>query len=468
LTGDAPGERLGGMAALTLTGAVLRTGDAGYEDARRVFNSMIDRRPALIARCASTADVVAAVRHAREHDLPIAVHGGGHGVTGAAVCDDGVMIDLRGLSTVAVDPAARTVSCGGGTNWGQMDEATTAHGLVVPGGRVPTTGVGGLTLGSGSSWFERKFGLTCDSLLAAELVTADGEVVTASDDENAELFWGLRGGGGNFGVVTRFDFRAHPIPPLVFGGMLMFPHERVGDVLAHYRDFMAGAPDEVGGAAAFISAPPEEFVPEPVRGKPVFGLIVAYCGDPDEGRRMLAPLVEYGPPAVAMVDAMPYTAVQRLIEPGNPAGLRNYWSADFLEDLPDEAISVLAEHTARAPSPMTQVIILPGGGAVRRTPEDAMAFGERDAPWNIHFLAMWGDPADDERNIAWTRGLSRAMDAYKRKGRVYLNFIGDEGQERVSNAFGPEKWARLVALKDRWDPDNLFRLNQNIPPSGGR
>ena len=362
------------MAALTITGAILRPGDAGYDDARRVFNGMIDRRPALIAQCASTADVVAAVRHARENDLPIAVHGGGHGVTGASVCDEGVMIDLRPLCAVEVDADARTVSCGGGTNWGQMDEATTAYGLIVPGGRVPTTGVGGLTLGSGSSWLERKFGLTCDSLRSVELVTADGDVVTASDDENAELFWGVRGGSGNFGVVTRFDFVAHPIPPLLYAGMLIFPHERASEVASAYATFMAGAPDEVGGALAFVSAPPEDFVPVPVQGKPVVGIVVAYAGDPAEGRRVFQPLLDLGP-AVAMVDDMPYTALQRLIEPGNPHGMRNYWKADFLEGLPAEAISVLAEHTAGVPSPMTQVIVIPGGGAIRRTPEEAMAFG---------------------------------------------------------------------------------------------
>ena len=453
------------MDATTLTGSVLRPTDAGYDDARRVFNGMIDRRPALIARCATTGEVVAAVRHARAHGLVISVYGGGHGVTGAAVCDDGVCIDLRPMHAIDVDADARIVTAEAGATWGQFDAATTAHGLMVTGGRVPSTGIAGLALGSGSGWFERKFGFTCDSLLSCEVVTADGDVVTASEDENADLFWGLRGGSGNFGIVTRFEFRAHPIPPLLYAGMLMYPHEMARDVLRHYRDFMAGAPDEVGGAPALISAPPEEFVPEPVRGKPVLGVIVAYAGDPAEGREALRPLVEFGPPAVAMVDDMPYTALQGLLEPSVPKGVRNYWTADFYDELPDEAIDVLVEHTSRVPSPITQVIIQPGGGAIRRVPDAAMAFGSRDAGWNIHYLSIWPDPAADEQNIAWTRGLAGAMKPWA-TGRAYLNFLGDEGQERVQAAFGPEKYAKLVALKDRWDPGNVFRLNQNIRPSG--
>ena len=452
------------MDASTLTGTVLRPGDAGYDDARRVFNGMIDRRPALIARCASTHDVVAAVHHARRAGLQIAVHGGGHAVTGAATCDDGLMIDLRPMDAVEVDPEARIVHAAGGASWGAFDAATTAHGLMVTGGRVPSTGVGGLTLGSGSGWLERKFGLTCDSLLECEVVTADGDVVTASEDENAELFWGLRGGSGNFGVVTRFTFRAHPIPPLLYGGMLMYPHAMARDVIAHYRDFMAGAPDEVGGAPALISAPPEDFVPPPVRGKPVLGVVVCWAGEAAEGREMLKPLVEYGPPAVTMVDAMPYTALQGLLEPACPKGMRNYWTADFLGGLPDEAIDILVDRTAAVPSPLTQIIVIPGGGAIRGVADDAMAFGNRQDPWNVHYLGMWPDAGADAENIAFIRELSSAMKPYV-SGGAYLNFLGDEGQQRVRDAFGPQKYERLVALKDRWDPDNVFRLNQNIRPS---
>jgi FAD/FMN-containing dehydrogenase len=443
-------------------GEQLRPGDRLYDATRRVFNAMIDRCPALIARPNGTADVAAAVRHAREHGLPIAVHGGGHSVTGHGVCNGGVMIDLRRMKAIAVDPQAGVVDVQGGVRWGELDAELESHGRALTGGRVPSTGVAGLALGSGSGWLERKFGFTCDSLVSAEVVLADGRVVTASDDSHPELFWGLRGGGGNFGIVTTFRFRTHPIPPLMFAGMVMYPHDRSIEVMMAWRDFMAGARDEIGGAMAYISAPPLDFVPEPARGRPVLGLVVAYCGDPQEGRRELAPLLDLDP-VVAMVDDMPYTAVQRLLEAPNPPGMRNYWTADFLGDLPEDALVTLHEHSSRVPSPMTQIIVVPGGGAVARVDDDATAFAERRAPFNIHYLSMWPDPADDERNITWTRELATAMKGYT-TGRAYLNFLGDEGAERVRNSFGAERWARLQAVKRVYDPDNAFRLNQNIPP----
>ncbi|HEX8122753.1 MAG TPA: FAD-binding oxidoreductase [Solirubrobacteraceae bacterium] len=445
-------------------GDLITPDDEGYDDARRVFNGMVDRRPALIARCTSTRDVAAVVDHAREDDVPLAVYGGGHAVTGHAVCDDGIVADLRGMKGVKVNPETRLVQAQGGLNWGELDAVTSEHGLAVTGGRHPGTGVAGLALGSGSGWLERKHGFTCDHLVAAEVVLADGSVVTASEDENADLFWGLRGGGGNFGIVTRFDFRANPIPPLMWAGMLIFPHERAREVLQAYREFIAAAPDDVGGAPAFVSAPPEDFVPEPVRGKPVLGVICVYTGDPDGGEEAFRPILDLEP-AVAMVGPMPYTAAQRLIEPGNPSGMQNYWTADFLTGLPDDAIDTLIAHTARVPSPMSQVILVTGGGAVSGVSDHAMAFGNRKAPWNIHYLSMWPDPAADAENIAWTRELAAAMKPHT-TGRAYLNFLTDEGPDRVKTAFGHLKYAKLQALKDRYDPGNLFRLNQNIKPSG--
>src|SRR3954447_6755285 len=444
-------------------GEQLREGDHLYDAARRVFNGMVDRRPALIARPIGTADVVAAVNHAREHGLTIAVHCGGHSVTGHGVCDGGLMIDMRRMKGVHVDPATATVDAQGGLRWGELDRELELHGLAVVGGRVPGTGIAGLALGSGSGWLERKFGYTCDSLISAEIVLADGRVVTASEDSHGELFWGLRGGGGNFGIVTSFRFRANPIPPVMYGGMLMFPHERVNEVVAAYRDFIESAPDEVGGGPALISAPPLDFVPEPVRGKPVLGIVATYCGDPAAGDAAFAPLLGLEP-AVAMVGPMPYTAVQKLLEPSAPEGMRNYWSADFLSGLPDDAIETLRDRTSRVPSPLTQVVIVPGGGAVARVPEDATASGERDAAWNIHYLTMWPDPAADEANIAWTRELASAMKPHT-TGRAYLNFLGEEGLDRVRQAFGEQRFARLQAIKDVYDPDNAFRMNQNIPPS---
>jgi FAD/FMN-containing dehydrogenase len=447
-------------------GEVLRPDDAGYDDARKVFNGMIDRRPALIARCADADDVVAAVNLAREHDLPLSVYGGGHGVTGSAVVDAGICVDLRGMHAVEVDPDAAKARVGGGAIWGEVDAATQEHGLAITGGRVSGTGVGGLTLGSGSGWLDRKLGFTCDNLIAAEVVTADGSKVTASEAENSELFWGLRGGGGNFGVVTAFHFRLHPVGPIVLGGMLMYPAEMAGDLTRFFRDFMLEAPDEVGTGLAFISAPPLDFVPEPVRGKPVVGVVVCYSGPPEEGEEVMRPLREFGPPALDMVQPMPYTAVQQLLDPPNVKGMQNYWTADFLADLPDEAVDVLVGHATNPVSPMSQVILVPGGGAVARVDEEATAFGQRKAPWNVHYLSMWPDPADTEQNIAFTRGLATAMKPWT-TGRAYLNFIGDEGIGRVEAAFGTEKYERLQALKDEWDPENLFRHNQNIPPTAG-
>ncbi len=438
------------------------SGDA-YDDARRVFNGMIDRSPALVARCADADDVAAVVNLAREQGLPLSVYGGGHGITGSAVADGGICLDLRGMKGIAVDPDGRTVRAEGGLTWGELDAATQEHGLAVTGGRMSETGIGGLALGSGSGWLERKLGFTCDNLLQAEVVTADGHRVLASEDENADLFWALRGGGGNFGVVTAFHLRLHPIGPIVLGGMLMYPAPMARDLMRFWRDFMLAAPDEVGSGLAFISAPPEDFVPEPVRGQPVVGVVVCYAGDPDQGEEALRPLREFGPPPMDMVDRMPYVAVQQLIDAPNPKGMLNYWSADFLAELPDDAVDTFVEHATTPVSPLSQMLLFPAGGAVARVDDDATAFGQRNAPFHVHYISMWADPAETERNIAYTRAISTAMKPWT-TGRAYLNFIGDEGAGRVEAAFGPERFAKLQDLKTKWDPTNLFRHNQNIPP----
>jgi hypothetical protein len=445
-------------------GAVLRPGEGDYDEARKVFNGMIDRRPAVIARCSSVDDVVAVVDLARTNDLPLSIYGGGHGVTGSAVVDAGVCLDLRGMREVRVDPEGRTVSVQGGATWGDVDAATQEHGLAVTGGRVSTTGVGGLTLGSGSGWLERAFGFVCDNLLAAEVVTADGKVVTASADENPDLFWGLRGGGGNFGVVTRFDLQLHPLGPIVLGGMLLYPAAVAGELVRFFRDFITNARDEVGCGLAFITAPPEDFVPEPVRGQPVIGIVCCYAGPVEDGEEAFRPLRELPYLGVDMVQPMPYVAVQQLLDPPNPKGMQNYWTADFFAELPDAAVDTLVERATRPVSPMTQIILVPGGGAVARVDEEATAFGQRSAPWNIHYLSMWPDPADTDTNIAYTRDLAGAMKPWT-TGRAYLNFIGDEGAGRVEAAFGEEKYAQLAELKRTWDPTNLFRHNQNIAPA---
>jgi FAD/FMN-containing dehydrogenase len=451
-------------AAAGFQGQILVPGDPDYDEARALFNGMVDRRPERIVRCLSPGDVVAALAMAREAGLPVSVYGGGHGVTGSAVVDGGICIDLRPIDHVVVDPVERTVRVGGGATWAPVDAATQEHGLAVTGGRVSHTGVGGLALGSGSGWLERKLGFTCDNMLSAEVVTADGRVVTASARENPDLFWALRGGGGNFGVVTEFTFRLHPVGPIVLGGMLMYPAAMARDLVRNWRDYMLGAPDEVGSGVAFITAPPLDFVPEPVRGQPVVGVVVCYAGDPEEGRRVMAPILEWGPPAINLVQPMPYVAVQQLIDEGNAHGKRNYWSAEFLTGLPDEAVDAWVENATRPISPFSQALILAGGGAIARVPEDATAFGQRTSPFNIHLLGMWERPEDDEANIAHTRGLAAAMKPWT-TGRVYLNFIGDEGRGRVEAAFGPEKYARLQQLKRIWDPENVFRHNQNIIPA---
>jgi FAD/FMN-containing dehydrogenase len=444
-------------------GQLVHPGDAAYDETRAVFNGMIDRRPAVIARCTSASDAAAAVKFARTAGLPMSVYGGGHGVTGAAVLDDGLVVDLRGLNAVTVDTAHKVARVGGGATWGDVDAATQAHGLATTGGRVSTTGVGGLTLGSGSGWLERKFGFVCDNLLAAEVVTADGRIVTASSAENADLFWALCGGGGNFGIVTAFELQLHDLGPIVFGGLLAYPRPVAPELVKFYREFVRNAPDEVGSGLAFICAPPEDFVPKEVQGQPMIGIVCCYAGPADEGEAAYKPLRDFGA-ALELVQPMPYVAVQQLLDPGNQKGARNYWTADFLADLPDAAVDILVAQTEHPVSPLTQIILVPGGGAPSRVDDNATAFGQRNAPWNLHLLSMWPDPADDDKNIAYTRSFAKAMKPYT-TGQVYLNFIGDEGLQRVESAFGAEKWKRLTELKQKWDPSNVFSHNQNIPPA---
>ncbi len=425
---------------------------------------MIDRHPSVIARCQSADDVVAVVTTARGEGLDFTVRAGGHGVLGTAVADDALCIDLRGMKRIDVDPDARTARVEAGVLWGELDAATQAHGLAVTGGRVSTTGVAGLTLGIGSGWIERSFGFTCDSLLSAEVVTADGRQVIASERENPGLFWGLRGGGGNFGIVTAFHFRLHPVGPTVSGGMLIYPAAKAGEVVRFYREFMATAPDGLGGGLAFVTAPAAEFVPPSLRGRPVVGIVCCYVGPIDEADEVLAPLRGFGPPAADLVEPMPYVAVQQLFDDANERGFHSYWSADFLAELPDEAIDTLVRYAADPVSPLSQIILVPWGGAVARVADTATALGDRGAPWNIHYLSMWADPVDSERNVRYTRAVSAAMKPWA-TGRVYLNYIGDEGHGRIAAAYGTEKYARLAALKKTWDPTNVFRHNQNIPPA---
>ncbi|HLC28044.1 MAG TPA: FAD-binding oxidoreductase [Dehalococcoidia bacterium] len=451
-----------GKLAQGFRGRLLRPGDSGYDAARTIFNAMIDRRPALIAQPTDTSDVASAVNFARENGLLVSVKGGGHAASGHAVCDDGLMINLSLMKAITVDRPSRIAVAEAGVTWGEFDAATQEHGLAVTGGRVPSTGIAGLTLGSGSGWLERKLGYTVDNMIGAEVVTADGDVLRASEKENPELFWGLRGGGGNYGIVTKFEYRLHPIGPIIFGGMLIFPRPRAAEVIKAYREFIEVAPDDVGGAIALLCAPPEPFVPEPMHGMPILAVVVCYTGRPEDAEQAIKPILDLGP-VMNMTQPMPYVELQRMIEGGNQPGFQNYWKADMYAELPDEAIDTLAAVTAEPISTMTAIIVQPIGGAVHRVPDDATAMGWRSAKWALHILGMWDDPAENEKQIAWVRNVAAALQPFAQKG-TYLNYLMDEGQRRVEESFGPT-FQRMVALKNKYDPTNFFRLNQNIEPT---
>jgi FAD/FMN-containing dehydrogenase len=453
--------------ATAFGGSLLQPGDQDFDEARLVWNGLHDRHPALIARCTAAADVVAAVNFARENGLAVAVRGGGHSAPGYGTCDDGIVIDLSPMKGIAVDPEARTARAEAGLTWGEFDAATQEHGLAVTGGRFSTTGISGLTLGSGSGWLERKCGLTADNLVSVEVVTASGEQVTASSGENPDLFWGIRGGSGNFGIVTSFVYRLHEVGPIIYGGLMMATPDRATEILKFAREYMPSAPEDLGGAVAFINAPPEPFVPAELQGQPVVGLVICWTGDHDVGERVVAPLREVAQPVVDLVQPMPYTALQSMLDDGGPKGIRGYFKAEFMDELSDEAIDKLARHGARRAGPMAQLLMEPMRGAISDMGEDETALGRRDVEWCYHALAMWLEPDPDtaDAHVAWAKGLAEDLRPHSTAG-VYLNYISDdEGEERVRSSYGP-KYDRLVALKDRYDPDNMFRLNQNIRPSG--
>jgi FAD/FMN-containing dehydrogenase len=456
------------LEARRFAGEAVYPGNPRYDELRAPWNAMFDRRPTLIARCGDPDDVAAAIAFARERGSRVSVFGGGHSFPGHSVCDDGVMIDLRPMKRVEVDPEAGTCRVEAGATWGELDAATQAHGLAVTGGRVSTTGVAGLTLGGGSGWLERKCGYTVDNLLSAEIVTAAGEILTASATENPQLFWGLRGGGGNFGVVTSFELRLHRVGPIVLGGILLYPAEMAAATFRRFRDVTSEAPDELGGAAVLITAPAEDFVPEPLRGGPACVVCLCHVGPVDAGERELRPLREFGPPAADLVQPLPYVALQQMIDASNPHGIRNYVTADYLAGLPDEAIDVMCRFHLTKPSPLSEIVVLPGGGAPARVPSDAMAFGRnRRAPFNYIVHSKWIDQSGDDPNLAWTRELAAAMKPFT-TGSAYLNFVTEESGDRVVAAFGTRAYARLQALKDRYDPDNVFRSNQNVAPTLAR
>ena len=443
-------------------GTVLTPRHNRYDSARAVFNGAIDRHPALIAEATSARDVAAALTHGRELDLQIAVRAGGHSGAGYGVVEGGLVIDVRPMRRVEADLAARTVRAGAGLTWAELDAATQAHGLAVTGGRVSHTGVAGLTLGSGSGWLERMHGLTADNLVGATVVTADGSVVRADAHEYPDLFWALRGGGGNFGVVTELELALHPVGPMVHGGMLMFEWSRAGEALAAYRDLMLAAPDEFGGAAALRLAPPAPFVPGHLVGEQVAAIVVAAFGDPADAERLLAPLRALRP-AVDAVGPMPYVALQSMLDEGNPHGMQNFWKAGFLAELPDRAIADALDAAAGVPSKLTVVLLQPLGGAYARVDEHATALSHRDAGWAYHALSMWPDPADTAHNRAWTERFAAAMAPYG-TGAAHPNYASEDAGDHARRFYGAETYERLVAVKGRWDPQNVFALNQNIRP----
>jgi FAD/FMN-containing dehydrogenase len=434
-----------------LSGQVILSGDASYDDARKVWNGMIDRRPALIVRCAGVADVRNAVRFARSQNLLLAVRGGGHSVTGAGTCDGGLVIDLSPMKAVQVDLEHHSAYVEPGATWKDFDHEAQKYGLATTGGLISSTGVAGFTLGGGIGWLVRKHGLACDNLISANVVTADGQLVKASANENPDLFWGLRGGGGNFGVVTAFEFALHPVSTVV-GGVVAHPLSRAKEVLQFYRHFIATAPDELTTLVIFATTP---------EGHQIIGIAACYAGPLEQGEEVIRPLKEFGPPVMDMMGPLPYTALQEANDPTAPTGLQNYWKAAFLHDLSDEAIDMMIGSATNATSPLSMIHIHQLGGDMNRVVADATAFGHRDSGFVVNILGMWSAPGDNEKHIDWARGLFEALQPYAHG--AYINFLGDEGQERIRSAYGPN-YERMVALKNKYDPTNLFRLNQNIRP----
>jgi FAD/FMN-containing dehydrogenase len=446
-----------------LEGAVLTPGGAGYEEARRIWNGVIDRRPAVIARCRGTADVAAAVGFARDNDLTVAVRGGGHNVAGMATVDGGLVVDLSALDAVRVDPDHRTVRVGGGAMLGGLDAATQAHGLAVPVGVVSETGIGGLSLSGGIGWLRRKHGLTCDNLLAAEVVTADGEVLAADAGQHAELLWALKGGGGNFGVVTSFEFACHPLGPEVAVAFALYPGARALEVLRQVDRYLAEAPDEVAPLAFFGRVPAAEPFPAEAHGTPYLAVLAPYAGDAEEGEQVLRPLRELGTPIVDLSDRMPYVDAQRLLDEDYPSGRRYYWKSIELAELSDDAIGQLMASAGQMRSELSTIDVWFQGGAMGRVAPEATAYGDRSAPILIGVEANWEDAATDEENIAWARRCVDDLRPFS-EGGVYLNFPGfmEEREEMLRGAFGAN-YDRLVEVKTRYDPANVFRVNQNIP-----
>jgi UDP-N-acetylenolpyruvoylglucosamine reductase len=446
-----------------LQGRLVRPGDESYDISRKIWNGMIDRSPSLIVYCSDETDVVNAVRFARENDLLAAVRSGGHNVAGNSLCDKGMVIDMSEMKKIEVDTASHTATVQAGLRLGELDRGTQAYGLATSLGIVSKTGIAGLTLGGGIGWLMRKYGLTCDNLLSVDIVTADGSLITANASENSDLFWGVRGGGGNFGIATRFTYRLHPVKD-VLGGTVYYRIDKENTVFKSYRDYISTAPDELSTMLAFlIAAPP--FLPASCKGAAMAAIHVCYTGPPERGGEIIRPLREFGPPIKDTIRVMPFIELQSMLDAGAPPGLLNYWKSAYLATLDDNVIEIISAHLTQMPSLLTQVHVQHLQGAVSRVKEEETAFGHRNALCALNIVSKWKDPADSEININWTRKLAGALEPFSTG--AYVNFMGDEGPDRVRAAYNPESYSRLVTLKNKYDPANFFSLNQNIKPSVG-
>jgi FAD/FMN-containing dehydrogenase len=444
-------------------GEILLPGDDAYESARKIWNAMIDKHPAVIARCATTSDVVSAVNFARDNSLVLAVRGGGHNIAGSALCDNGVVIDLSQMKDADVDPHLRRVTIEAGATLADLDAATQPHGLATPVGINSTTGIAGLTLGGGFGWLSRDYGLTVDNLESVEVVTAAGQVIRANVGDHPDLFWALRGGGGNFGVVTRFEFHLHPVGPNLLSGLIVYPFADAKSVLRQYRDFALSAPDALTVWVVMREAPPLPFLPAEVHGTPVVVLALLYAGDPAQGEAVIEPLRHFGTPVGAHVGVQPYAAWQQAFDPLLTPGARNYWKSHNFATLDDGLLDVMIDSVRTLPSPACEVFIASLGGAISRQPADATAYGQRDAQFLMNVHGRWDSPADDQRVIGWSRDLFKASAPFA-SGGVYVNFMTSEEGDRVRAAYG-SNYERLARVKQQYDPGNLFRTNQNITPA---
>lgn len=444
-----------------LRGSLIEPDDAGYEQARKVYNAMISRKPRLIAQCADVADVMAAVRFGREHGLLVSIRGGGHNAGGLGICDDGLVIDLSLMRYTRVDPATRTARVGGGCTWRDVDHATYAFGLAVPSGIISTTGVGGLTLGGGLGHLTRKYGLTIDNLLAADVVLADGSSVVASAEENSDLFWALRGGGGNFGVVTSFLFQAHPVHS-VCGGPMLWGLDQAADVMKWYREFIVQAPEEINGFFTFMTVPPELPFPTEFHLQKMCGIVWCCLESKEQANQILEPIRSFRRPAVDLFGPMPYPALQTMFDQLYVPGLHWYWKADFVKQLPDEAIALHIQHAAELPTMHSTMHLYPINGAARRIRNSDTPWNFRDAVWSQVIVGVDPDSANKNRITAWAREYWEALHPFG-AGGAYVNFMMEEGQERIRASYG-KNYPRLAAVKAKYDPQNFFRVNQNILP----